>query len=155
VREDVLDQRSVSVAAARAIYGVVIDRDHLIPSRRRSSAPSGARRTARKARRSSRARSSPASPTTSKCAARPGPCAAPAQKCAADLGPLRDNYKDHCVRRESDISAANPNIGGLQALHRRPAGVPPVLLPGLRRAGRDEIARSEDEVLRDIELELR
>jgi len=31
VREDVLDQRSVSLAAARTIYGVVIDRDHLDP----------------------------------------------------------------------------------------------------------------------------
>jgi len=24
---------------------------------------------------------------------------------------VRDNYKDHCVRRESDVGAANPNIG--------------------------------------------
>jgi len=31
VREDVLDQRSVSLPPPRTIYGVVIDRDHLDP----------------------------------------------------------------------------------------------------------------------------
>jgi len=79
VREDVLDQRSVSVAAARAIYGVVIDRDHLDPvaTKKLRAERRAANRKEGTAKLS--ARSSPASPTTSKCAARPGPCAAPAQ----------------------------------------------------------------------------
>jgi acetone carboxylase gamma subunit len=76
-------------------------------------------------------------------------------KCAASLGPLRDNYKDHCVRREADISTANPNIGD----YRRYIDDRPVFrqffCPGCGALIENEVARADDPVLRDIELHLR
>ena len=76
-------------------------------------------------------------------------------KCAADLGSVSDNYKDHCVRRESDVSAANPNIG----VYRRYIDDRPVFrqffCPGCGALVENEVAREGDEVLRDIELHLR
>jgi N-methylhydantoinase B len=155
VREDVLDQRSVSVAAARAIYGVVIDRDHLDPV------------ATKKLRAEMRAanRKEGAAKLSGKVVARITDnlelrregnglrCAC--AKCAADLGPVRENYKDHCVRRESDISAANPNIGD----YKRYIDDKPVFrqfyCPGCGALIENEIARADDEVLRDIELGLR
>ena len=76
-------------------------------------------------------------------------------KCTADLGPVRDNYKDHCVRRESDVSEANPNIGD----YRRYIDDRPVFrqfsCPGCGALIENEVARADDPVLQDIELHLR
>jgi acetone carboxylase gamma subunit len=76
-------------------------------------------------------------------------------KCTADLGPVGDNYKDHCVRRESDVSEANPNIGD----YRRYIDDRPVFrqffCPGCGALVENEVARADDPVLRDIELHLR
>jgi len=76
-------------------------------------------------------------------------------KCAADLGTVRDNnYKDHCVRRESDVSVANPNIGD----YRRYIDDRPVFrqffCPGCGALIENEVARADDPVLQDIELDL-
>jgi acetone carboxylase gamma subunit len=76
-------------------------------------------------------------------------------KCAADLGPVRENYKNHCERRESDIRVANPNIGD----YKRYIDDRPVFrqfsCPGCGALIENEVAREGDEVLRDIELHLR
>ena len=76
-------------------------------------------------------------------------------RCAADLGSVRDNYKDHCVKAELDIGAANPNIGDW----RRYIDDRPVFrqfyCPGCGALVENEVARENDEVLRDIELHLR
>jgi N-methylhydantoinase B len=155
VREDVLDQRSVSVAAARAIYGVVIDRDHLDPvaTKKLRAEMRAANRKEGAARLSGKV---VARITDNLEVRREGNglrCAC--AKCAADLGPVRENYKDHCVRRESDISAANPNIGD----YKRYIDDKPVFrqfyCPGCGALIENEIARADDEVLRDIELSLR
>jgi len=75
-------------------------------------------------------------------------------KCAADLGPARDNYKDACVRREADISAANPNIGDWRRyIDDRPV-FRQFFCPGCGALVENEIARADDEVLRDIEIDL-
>jgi N-methylhydantoinase B len=155
VREDVLDQRSVSVMAARAIYGVVFDRDRLDPvatkklraemraaNRREGAAKLSGKVVARITDNLELRREQ----NGLRCA-----CA----KCAADLGPIRENYKEHCVRREADISAANPNIGD----YRRYIDDRPVFrqffCPGCGALVENEIARADDEVLRDIELDMR
>ncbi len=78
-----------------------------------------------------------ASPTISKCAWKTDGLHLACAKCAADLGPVHDNYKDHCVRRESRHRHGEPEHRRLSALHRRAAGVPAVLLPRLRRADRE------------------
>src|SRR5205814_240484 len=114
VRDDVIDQRSVSAEAARGLYGVVIASDGRVDAQ----ATSMLRAERREA---NRRKDGVVQKLDGKIIARVTEnldvrrdgsglrtaCA----KCAADLGPLRDNYKDHCVRRESDVSAANPNIG--------------------------------------------
>lgn len=73
-------------------------------------------------------------------------------KCAADLGSVRDNYKHHCVRREADISTANPNIGD----YRRYIDDRPVFrqffCPGCGALIENEVARAADPLLWDIEL---
>jgi len=75
-------------------------------------------------------------------------------KCAADLGSVRDNYKDHCMRRESDIGTANPNIGD----YRRYIDDTPVFrqffCPGCGALIENEVARADDPVLRDIEMHI-
>src|SRR5208282_857784 len=155
VREDVVDNGTVSTAAAREIYGVVIAADgrvdaeatRLVRAQRRDANRSAdgnvihlrgrvvARITDNLDLRREKSRSRIA-----------------CSKCAADLGPVDDNYKDHCVRRESDVSAANPNIGD----YRRYIDERPVFrqffCPGCGVLIENEIARAADPVLRDIEL---
>ena len=76
-------------------------------------------------------------------------------RCAADLGPVRGNYKDACVRRESEVSTANPNIGD----YRRYIDDRPVFrqffCPGCGALIENEVAREDDAVLHDIELHLK
>ena len=68
---------------------------------------------------------------------------------------MRENYKDHCVRREDDISAANPNIGDYKRyIDDRPV-FRQFFCPGCGALIENEIARADDDVLRDIELEMR
>jgi N-methylhydantoinase B len=158
VRDDVVDNRSVSLEAALAIYGTVISADGRLDA--------AATKTLRAERRElNRKKDGAATQLSGKVVARVTDnlelrrvqdglrcCCA---KCATDLGPVRDNYKDHCVRRDADISAANPNIGD----YRRYIVDRPVFrqffCPGCGALIENEIARAADEVLRDIELDLR
>src|SRR5205807_1827135 len=68
---------------------------------------------------------------------------------------VRDDAKDHSLRRESDVSAANPNIGD----YRRYIDDRPVFrqfsCPGCGALVENEVARADDPVLRDIELDMR
>jgi N-methylhydantoinase B len=154
VREDVIDQRSVSVAAARDIYGVVIAGDGRIDAE-------ATRQLRRERRETNRRKDGAVTRLAGKVILRITDnlelrletdgqhhgCA----KCAADLGPVRDNYKDHCTRRESDIGTANPNIGD----YRRYIDDRPVFrqffCPGCGALIENEVARADDPVLRDIE----
>jgi N-methylhydantoinase B len=155
VHEDVVEQRSVSAESARAIYGVVIDGERFDPAatkklraeRRAANRKEGAAKLAGKVVARVTDNLDLRRETSGlRCA-----CA----KCAADLGGVRENYKEHCVRRESDISAANPNIGD----YRRYIDDRPVFrqffCPGCGALVENEIARADDPVLRDIELDLR
>jgi len=158
VREDVVDNRTVSFAAAREIYGVVIasngqvdvEATRLLRAQRRNAN----RRTDGSVLRLQGkvvARITDNLDLRREKAGMRTACS----KCAADLGPMSDNYKDYCVQRESDISAANPNIGD----YRRYIDDRPVFrqffCPGCGALIENEIARAADPVLRDIELRLR
>ncbi len=155
VREDVIDHRSVSIAAAREIYGVVITAEGIVDA--------AATRLLRNGRREANRRKDGGVAqldgervlrVTDNLDLRreKGGLRLACSKCAADLGPLRDNYKDHCVRRESDISTANPNIGD----YRRYIDDTPVFrqffCPGCGALIENEVARESDPVLHDIEL---
>jgi acetophenone carboxylase len=75
-------------------------------------------------------------------------------KCAADLGAVRDNYKEQCVQRESDIGAANPNIGDWRRyIDDRPV-FRQFFCPGCGALVENEISRADDPLLRDIELDM-
>ncbi|HEX8010029.1 MAG TPA: hydantoinase B/oxoprolinase family protein [Casimicrobiaceae bacterium] len=157
VREDVIDNRSVSIAAARDLYGVVFTADGAVDAAATQRLRHERRETHRKEdggvvqlggevvlrvtdnldlRRERSALRMACS------------------KCAADLGPVRDNYKEHCVRSDSDIRAANPNIGD----YRRYIDDRPVFrqffCPGCGALIENEVARESDPVLRDIELQM-
>jgi len=157
VREDVIDSRSVSIAAARDIYGVVLMADGVGDAAATRLLRSGRREANRK-------KDGDVAHLDGERALRvtdnldlrreKGGLRLACSKCAADLGPVRDNYKDHCVRRESDISTANPNIGD----YRRYIDDAPVFrqffCPGCGALSENEVARADDPVLRDIELDV-
>jgi len=143
VREDVLDQRSVSVAAARAIYGCHRP-DHLDPvatkklraERRAANRKEGTAKSRQGRRRITdnievRREAGPACacasapPTWDRCATTTRTTA-----CAA-----------------SPTSAPPTPTSRLQALHRRPAVFRQFFCPGCGALVENEIARSEDEVL--------
>jgi len=157
VRQDVAVDRCVSMAAAREIYGVVIDED--------GSVDAAATETLRKARRDANRRKdgsvrylegAAATRLTDALDLRRGEDGVHAccSRCGADLGPVRGNYKDGCVRRDADITAANPNIGD----YRRYIDERPVFrqffCPGCGALIENEVAREGDPVLHDIELHI-
>jgi len=154
----VIEQRSVSAEAAREIYGVVIAPGGHVDAPATAKLRAGRREANR--RKDGTAEKLPgevvARVTDNLDVRRNGSgLHAACAKCAADLGPVLDNYKDHCVRRESDVGAANPNIGD----YRRYIDDRPVFrqffCPGCGTLVENEVAREGDEVLRDIELHLR
>src|SRR3989454_10172715 len=158
VRDDVVEQRSVSAEAARDVYGVVIASDGRVDAQ-------ATEKLRAERREANRRKDADVKRLTGTILARVTDnldlrrekdgmhlCCA---KCTADLGSTRDNYKDHCVRRESDVSAANPNIGD----YRRYIDDRPVFrqfaCPGCGALIENEVARADDPVLRDIELAIR
>jgi N-methylhydantoinase B len=155
VRQDVFDSRSVSVAAAREIYGVVITADGLVDAAATRLLRSGRRDTNRK-------KGDSVVLLKGKTVARvtdnidlrreKSGLQLACSKCAADLGPVRGNYKDRCVARESDIRAANPNIGDYSRyIDDRPV-FRQFFCPGCGALIENEVACTDDPVLRDIEL---
>ncbi len=158
VREDVVEHRSVSIESARDIYGVVIGMDGRLDAaatkKLRAERRDANRRRGGEVQRLS---GKPVSKVTDNLELRRenGGLHLCCAKCAADLGSVRDNYKDHCVRRESDVSAANPNIGD----YRRYIDDRPVFrqffCPECGALVENEVARADDPVLRDIELDIR
>ncbi len=158
VREDVVDHRSVSLESARLIYGVLIGAEGRVDTLATHKLRAARREANRKKDGSvAHLQGKVVAQVTDNFELRREKSGlhAACSKCAADLGPVRGNYKDHCVRRESDISAANPNIGD----YRRYIDDRPVFrqffCPGCGALIENEIARADDEVLHDIELHLR
>jgi len=158
VREDVVEHRSVSAEAARDIYGVVIGADGALDA-------AATRKLRAERREANRGRDGEAKRLAGEKLAHVtdnlelrrenGGLHFCCSKCATDLGPARDNYKEHCVRRESDVSAANPNIGDYQRyIDDRPV-FRQFFCPGCGALIENEIARADDPVLRDIELNWR
>ena len=158
VAKDVVENRAVSVAAARDIYGVVMDANEQLDL--------AATKKLRAERRSARKKKGGRVKILQGKVARQltdnldlrreadglHTCCS---KCAADLGPIRDNYKDHAVRQDNDIRSANPNVGDYQ----RYLDVRPVFrqffCPGCGALLENEIACEGDALLRDIELTIR
>ena len=74
-------------------------------------------------------------------------------QCDTDLGPARENYKLHCLMEENPITEANPNIGDYHRyIDERPVWRQ-FYCPGCGTLIENEVARSQDPVLADIELQ--
>jgi acetone carboxylase gamma subunit len=154
----VVENRAVSRAAARAIYGVVVTDDDKLDL--------AATTTLRAERRDAHRRKDGAVQTltgqvvahiTDNLDVRKVNCGlhTSCSKCAADLGPVRENYKDHAVRVDNEITAANPNVGDWKRyIDERPV-FRQFFCPGCGALLENEIAREGDPPLRDIELDLR
>jgi N-methylhydantoinase B len=72
-------------------------------------------------------------------------------KCSADLGPLSDNYKAHCVRRDLAIQASNPIAGDPRRFIDALPQFRQFCCPGCGLAIENEIALAHDPALRDLE----
>ena len=157
VRADVIEDRCVSLSAAREIYGVVITSEGAVDSDATGKLRS-ARRVANRNTDGSvvRLRGTVLSRLTDSLDLRrekDGVHIA-CSRCAADLGSARGNYKDRCTRRDCAITEANTNIGD----YRRYIDDRPVFrqffCPGCGALIENEVARDSDLVLHDIELHM-
>ena len=156
VRADVVDDRCVSIDAAREIYGVVLA-DGKVDARATRKLRAGKRAAnRRKDGDVVRLEGDIVSQLTDNLDLRreKGGMRLACSRCAADLGLARGNYKDACVRRDADIRESNPNIGD----YRRYIDERPVFrqffCPGCGALVENEVARESDPVLHDIELHM-
>jgi N-methylhydantoinase B len=158
VRHDVVEGRAVSRESAREIYGVIVRED--------SSLDADGTKRERAGRRAARVRKDGSvKRLAGKVIARAtenldvrkenGALHCACVKCGADLGPIRDNYKKHCVMEEREITVANPNIGDWKRYIDDKPVFRQFTCPGCGALVENEVARADDPVLRDIELHLR
>jgi N-methylhydantoinase B len=157
VWRDVVENGAVSRDAAREIYGVVVTADERLDLEA-TKRLRGERRDAH------RRKSGTVKILDGKVVARisdnlevrkaNGSLHTACSKCAADLGPVRENYKEHAVRVDGEIATANPNVGDWKRyIDERPV-FRQFFCPGCGALMENEIAREGDPVLRDIELHL-
>lgn len=74
--------------------------------------------------------------------------------CAADLGPLADNYKDVCLREDLPVSRSNPLVGDPSNFIDDAVAFRLFYCPACGSQIDNEIAVEQDPVMRDIELVL-
>jgi N-methylhydantoinase B len=157
VWRDVVEIGAVSRAAAREIYGVVVTEDERLD-------PEATRKLRADRREARRRKDRPVAKLGGKVLAHitdnldvrkvNGGLHTACSKCAADLGPVRDNYKDHCERVDREITASNPNVGDWRRyIDERPV-FRQFFCPGCGALVENEIAREGDPVLRDIDVHL-
>jgi N-methylhydantoinase B len=139
----------VSVEAAKSIYGVFIgDAKATVAERARrrleriGGKPSGTKLTGKVGLR-----------PTENLAIRDGhwSCA----KCATDLGPVKENYKKHCVRLDRPIQSSNPIVGDPARFIDPTPQFRQFCCPGCGLLVENEIAVAEEPLLADVELHSR
>ena len=159
VREDV-EEKSVSLEAAREIYGVVLreDRGELAVDGEASERLRAETRTRRIAGRKQAPRTLEGRVLFAATEAlvvrqsRDGPhfsCA----RCAADLGPLSGNYKEAAIREDAPITRASPLLGDAKRYVDAEPQFRQFFCPGCGGLIENEIALAEEPLLRDIELQ--
>jgi N-methylhydantoinase B len=75
-------------------------------------------------------------------------------KCDGDLGPAGDNYKDHCLREDNPIERSSPLVGDPRRFIDDEPVFRQFFCPGCGTLIENEIAVKQDPVLRDIEIEV-
>jgi N-methylhydantoinase B len=76
-------------------------------------------------------------------------------KCSTALGPVKGNYKDHCVRLDRKIQASNPIVGDPQRFIDATPQFRQFCCPGCGLLIENEIAVADEPLLRDVEIQLR
>ncbi|MGE0314763.1 MAG: hydantoinase B/oxoprolinase family protein [Lautropia sp.] len=165
VLDDVIEERAVSVEAARTIYGVVIDGEHV--DEQATQALRAAMLDARRAHRhptqvdfvpGERLTGKLVSEPTANLGVRLAGGGRRAKRwcclgCATDLGPLDANYKLGCARLDAPIESANPNIGDWSRYVDDQPVFRQFFCPNCGRLIENEVARSDDPLLTDIRID--
>ena len=73
-------------------------------------------------------------------------------RCGQPLGPVRENYKLHCHRVDHSIQTANTLIGDPQRFVDATVQFRQFYCPGCGGLLENEVARTHDEVLYDIQI---
>ncbi|HET7671484.1 MAG TPA: hydantoinase B/oxoprolinase family protein, partial [Burkholderiales bacterium] len=73
-------------------------------------------------------------------------------KCAQDLGPISHNYKTYCARNDLPIQASNPIVGEPQRFIDPTPQLRQFCCPACGLLIENEIAVSEDPLLKDVEI---
>jgi N-methylhydantoinase B len=158
VWKDVVENRAVSREAAHAIYGVVVTPDEKLDLEATKRLRAERRDAHRRKDGSVRIlEGKVVAHITDNLDVRKdnGSLHTCCSKCAADLGPVRENYKDHAVRVDNEITAANPHVGDWKRyIDERPV-FRQFFCPGCGALLENEIAREGDPVLRDVELQMK
>ncbi len=76
-------------------------------------------------------------------------------KCETDLGPVSENFKDHCARDDRPIQASNPIVGDPARFIDDLPQFRQFYCPGCGALIENEIATSTEPLLRDVELRLK
>jgi N-methylhydantoinase B len=76
-------------------------------------------------------------------------------KCETDLGPASANYKEHCVRDDREIQAANPIVGDPTRFLDETPVFRQFYCPGCGVLIENEVALADEPLLRDVELHLK
>jgi len=169
VAEDVNDHRAVSLAAARDIYGVVLKpngtvddpatqalRAEVFARRKRypvngksGSVPQKLTGKVFKEITENLTLQYPEAGKTNKTGLR-WSC----RHCHTDLGSAKENYKHGCARHDAPITAANPNIGDWKRYVDEEPSFRQFFCPGCGHLIENEIARTIDPLLEDIQIKL-
>jgi N-methylhydantoinase B len=73
-------------------------------------------------------------------------------KCGSDLGPVSQNYKEHCVRNDLPIEASNPIAGDPKRFIDPLPQFRQFCCPGCGLAIENEVALADDPLLKDVEI---
>jgi N-methylhydantoinase B len=76
-------------------------------------------------------------------------------KCATDLGSIKDNYKLSCVRHDLPIETSNPIVGDPKRFIDPLPQFRQFSCPGCGLLIENEIATSDEPLLRDVEISLK
>lgn len=165
VLHDVTEQRAVSVDAARAIYGVVLNTkgelDHSATEQLRAkmrnerrSHPVADQQLAKNPRSLSGKKILEATENLWVRADDRGPrwsC----RCCSLDLGPISQNYKLGCAQKNAPIESSNPNVGDWKRYIDDQPVFRQFFCPGCGALMENEIARTTDPLLEDIVFRLK
>lgn len=156
VRADV-EQYAVTVDGARQIYGVIVDAEGTavdIGATEKFRADQRANRLAGRNREPKKLNGEAVMNVTQNLDIRSddGHKSYACAKCQSELGPVGENYKEHCVRFDEPIQNANPNIGDPDRFVDSKPQFRQFFCPGCGTLIENEISMAGEELLMDVHI---